>query len=100
MINAPISKPQTKGFAISPKSVTNAYCKALVSQKLFSSVPQHEESVLQQLVSSFCGIEIEEEKVLGAFTAEKAGLLAISSLSKRFVRIPATIAMIIEVMTR
>lgn len=84
-----MTKPQNRGFAISPRRVTKAYFIALfIENFVFSLDELQQEDVEQQLAVA----ELSDER-------ENLGLTISSSLSKIFVRIPAITAMTIEVKT-
>jgi len=97
VINAPRSRPQNSGLAISPKRVINAYFRAFERKKPFLFVVlelQHVGFWAEQQLGFSCDWGEREN-----FVAEKSVFLALGfiSLSKIFVKIPAIIAIIMDV---
>ena len=108
VIRAPRSRPQKSGLAMSPSKVVKAYFIAAEREKVLDScvVLQQLPVPVPQFSSSVLGVFMLKDIVdLGA-TAEKDALLFTVtelvevSLSKILVKIPATIAMIIDVIAR
>lgn len=95
VINAPKSKPQKSGFAMSPRSVPKAYCITAIKENLFSALWL----VLQQESFSFDFVlRTDMEFAPTGFNVEN--VLVVVSLPKIFVSTPATIAITIEVIAR
>ena len=118
VMSAPKSKPQKSGLAMSPRSVPNAYLNAAMKEKLFlllfdvlqqlpSPVPQDSscDFVLRaDIESAPTGLNVEND-VVGVDSISILIIVLVTelvevSLSKILVNTPATIAIIIEVITR
>ena len=102
VIRAPRSSPQKSGLAMSPSKVVKAYFIAAEKEQVldFLAALQQLPVPVPQLSSEVIGVFILKDIVDWGDTAEKEGFSISSSLSKILVKIPATIAMIIEVIAR
>ena len=104
VMSAPRRSPQKSGFAISPRRVIKAYFMAAVKEKAFFFVVFNENSLVcrsgcphPDTLLMFFSIGVRTPRPIGF---KDLVFFVASSLSKILVKIPAIIAIIIEVITR